>query len=357
MRPTFCLSLLALFAMPCVTGSRFVVATPVTVVNAGFEDISGESIVNQFTFGALNGWDLYDPNGITSQGNGPTFFVGTLAPVEPDPIGMPGVYSFFTEGAPEGDRVGIAFNFFGSGGEGEYGLAQTLIETLQPYTTYTLQVDIGNIASGTSSGGQFFNLDGFSGYRVDLLGGNEVIAQDNNSLFGSIAEGEFVLSTFTFSTGADHPRLGEPLGIRLVNINEVDPTAPNADLEVDFDNVRLSTAPAVVGDYNFNGTVDAADYTIWRDTLNQTGDGLAADGNNDGTVNQADHTFWANRFGNTASGETETTSVPEPSSALLLFAAMGMLVVRRRAAVAHHFRKGTLVSGFQSILSVHPSVA
>ena len=27
----------------------------------------------------------------------------------------------------------------------------------------------------------------------------------------------------------------------------------------------------IVGDYNHNGIVDAADYTVWRDTLGQTG--------------------------------------------------------------------------------------
>ena len=34
------------------------------------------------------------------------------------------------------------------------------------------------------------------------------------------------------------------------------------------------------GDYNANGVVDAADYTVWRDSLGQTGMGLAADGDN-----------------------------------------------------------------------------
>ena len=32
----------------------------------------------------------------------------------------------------------------------------------------------------------------------------------------------------------------------------------------------------LVGDYNDDGTVDAADYTVWRDSLGQTGSGLAA---------------------------------------------------------------------------------
>ena len=62
-------------------------AVPVAVVNQGFEDITGENPTNEFTFGTLNGWDLYDPGTNTSQGDGPTYFIGTLTPFEPDPVG------------------------------------------------------------------------------------------------------------------------------------------------------------------------------------------------------------------------------------------------------------------------------
>ena len=55
-------------------------AAPLTVVNPGFEDLSGEVVFNEFTFGPLNGWSLYDPANITSGGAGNTFFIGTLTP-------------------------------------------------------------------------------------------------------------------------------------------------------------------------------------------------------------------------------------------------------------------------------------
>lgn len=79
----------------------------VTVINSSFEDISGETPFNEFTFGPLNGWQLYDPGAITSGGAGNTFFIGTLTPNAP---------IYFIDGAPEGQRVGIAFSYFGSGG-------------------------------------------------------------------------------------------------------------------------------------------------------------------------------------------------------------------------------------------------
>ncbi|MFO0939209.1 MAG: hypothetical protein U0930_00435 [Pirellulales bacterium] len=208
----------------------------ITVINHSFEDITGEVPFNEFTFGPLAGWDLYDPGNITNGGAGNTFFIGTLSPTAP---------MFFSSGAPDGNRVAIAFNFFGSGGLGEYGLRQSLTSTLQANTTYTLQVEIGNIASGSSTNGTPFNLDGFPGYRIDLLAGTQVIASDNNSLSGSISNGMFATSTMQFTTNSNPSGLGQALGIRLVNLNQVDPLIPNSDLEVDFDNVRLSAITAI----------------------------------------------------------------------------------------------------------------
>jgi len=235
--------LLALAVLPATS-----TATPLAVTNPGFEDITGETPSNEFTFGPLNGWGVYeDPINLTSGGAGPTYFMGTLTPFEPDPIGNPGVFAFFPNGAPEGQRVGIAFSFFGSGGQGEWGLVQVLADTLAPNTQYTLEVEIGNIASGTSLGGQFFALDGFPGYRVDLLAGGVIVAQDVNSLSGSIPEGAFATSVVSLTTGASHPQLNGTLSIRLVNLNVVDPAFPNSDLEVDFDDVRLdATAVSAV---------------------------------------------------------------------------------------------------------------
>ena len=52
------------------------------------------------------------------------------------------------------------------------------------------------------------------------------------------------------------------------------------------------------GDYNGDGEVNSADYTVWRNSLGQTGSSLAADGSGptpgipDGVVNQFDYSFW-----------------------------------------------------------------
>jgi len=238
-RPPLLASVLLLATLLCLPGQ----AAPITVVNHSFEDISGETVSNEFTFGPLNGWDLYDPGNITGGGAGGTFFIGTLTPQPDTDTPDPNDFINFPAGAPDGQRVGLAFNFEGSEDTGEYGFEQTLTMTLQPNTEYTLEVDIGNIASGQSLGAGFFSLDGFPGYRVDLIAGGLVLASDNNSLDGSIPEGEFRLSTVGFTTGSSHAQLGQNLGIRLVNLNQGSGVPAGNDIEVDFDNVRLDASP------------------------------------------------------------------------------------------------------------------
>ncbi len=271
----------------CAGGS---LAEDIAIQNAGFEDIGGQSPFNEFTFGPPNGWDLYDPLGMTDGGDGPTFFVGTLTPFEADPESNPGEYVYFPDGAAEGERVAIAFNFAGSGNTGEYGIVQMLADTLAANTTYTLQVEIGNIASGTAISGQFFDLDGFPGYRVDLLAGDVVISQDDNTLAGAIPEGVFATSTVEITIGDDHSQLGEPLSIRLVNLNVIDPVFPSANLEVDFDDVRLSTTPRCAADTNLDGDVGLADLlsvlSCWGSVA--SGDCAESDVNDNGIVDLGD---------------------------------------------------------------------
>ena len=116
-------------------------------------------------------------------------------------------------------------------------MEQTLTATLEANTTYELLVDIGNIATGTAVSGETFPLEGLPGYRVELLAGGTVIASDDNSLAGSIPEGAFGESVITFNPGDANPQLGQPLGIRLINLNQTAGVPAGNDLEVDFDNV------------------------------------------------------------------------------------------------------------------------
>ncbi len=77
------------------------------------------------------------------------------------------------------------------------------------------------------------------------------------------------------------------------------------------------------GDYNGDGVVDAADYTVWRDQQGMAGSGLSADGDKNGVVDDADLWYWRYTFGATTPQALGATgmSVPEPSSVIFLGAA------------------------------------
>jgi hypothetical protein len=84
--------------------------------------------------------------------------------------------------------------------------------------------------------------------------------------------------------------------------------------------VTLVGAP---GDYNYDGVVNAADYTVWRDAF-ELGESYAdyhqADGDFNGVVDDRDRVVWAAHYG--SSSESPAAShVPEPGAAVLVILA------------------------------------
>lgn len=89
--------------------------------------------------------------------------------------------------------------------------------------------------------------------------------------------------------------------------------------------LTLEVIQRIAGDFNFDGVVDAADYTVWRDSdLAVWTPALDADQN--GVLNVEDLAVWRTNFGLSLSGLTQ--SVPEPS-ALMLIAFVAVLAPRR----------------------------
>ncbi len=97
----------------------------------------------------------------------------------------------------------------------------------------------------------------------------------------------------------------------------------------------------LTGDYNEDGFVDAADYTIWRDNLGTSFILPNRDPGLGGDVSFDDYLAWADNFGEfklealdpamPSFTSASASSVPEPSSGLLCFAAgLAAVVTRRR---------------------------
>jgi Low-density lipoprotein receptor repeat class B/PEP-CTERM motif len=83
--------------------------------------------------------------------------------------------------------------------------------------------------------------------------------------------------------------------------------------------------PTLPGDYNQNGTVDAADYVMWR----KNPDAFGGD--------PAGYDTWRAQFGQTAGSGAEfnpNVAVPEPSTLLMLVAGILTMRFRQRASVS-----------------------
>ena len=93
--------------------------------------------------------------------------------------------------------------------------------------------------------------------------------------------------------------------------------------------------PATNGDYNGNLVVDAADYTVWRDTFGLEVDlGTGADGVADGVIDNLDYAFWKSRFGDVIlmGGGSTAAAVPEPASWLLLLGGSLIITAARNSS-------------------------
>jgi hypothetical protein len=75
--------------------------------------------------------------------------------------------------------------------------------------------------------------------------------------------------------------------------------------------LQIGAPPNTPGDYNRNGVVDAADYVVWRDTLTQSGTGLAADGTGNNLIDAADYDVWRAHFGRAVGNGSSTAIAPE----------------------------------------------
>jgi hypothetical protein len=116
------------------------------------------------------------------------------------------------------------------------------------------------------------------------------------------------------------------IGVRITNEADATGEVVGYAYETELGTAILAgdvgTSIGLPGDYNGDSTVDAADYTIWRDNLGLMGGATASqgDGNNDGNVTTEDYNIWKTNFGQSNMGfgaATPTSAVPEPSSILI----------------------------------------
>ena len=192
----------------------------------------------------------------------------------------------------------------------------------------------------TSSATYAIDLTGLSNPRQDLLLGlldtnSEGIGFD--SLNFQISREGVVVVNQTFLTVADAVNFLDGKTLNLGS-NAVANVSGNLDLvftttlitndagagfyfDLAFGNSTLDSG-SIAGDYDRDGDVDAADYSVWKSSYGSMLN-LNADGNKNGTVDAADYTVWRNNSGtNIGMGEAP---IPEPATLVILV--IGLITV------------------------------
>jgi hypothetical protein len=167
------------------------------------------------------------------------------------------------------------------------------------------------------------------------------------------AEGTTGLSQVNF-TGARTLSPGQEVSIGDISslVNPFTSDVAQNGLSMQFILAESLESLPPTGDYNNDGFVDAADYTVWRDNLGGAEGSLAnRDPLNTGVISADDYASWKANFGNTSGPMPElefregtvffdtslgagsgafALAVPEPGTGLMLYAGLGALLVTRR---------------------------
>ena len=203
-----------------------------------------------FLVEGVPGWEIFDPAGVITGEAKPlpnaqdieaaseigvvNSTVTSFKPISNNPArdGQNSLYVF------SADQPGIASAF---------GVRQVLDSVLLPSTQYDLNVSVGNpdfenpnelppdplfpFPVDPSS-----PLEGFPGYRVELLAGDSLLAFDENSQ--TIEEGIFERISLSYLSSTEEVGIGERLEVRLLS------PVSGIGAEVHFDNASI-TATAV----------------------------------------------------------------------------------------------------------------
>ena len=169
------------------------------------------------------------------------------------------------------------------------------------------------------NGNDFYDIgEGRSGVRVDI---------DESTYYAISTES----GAYSIPVGGDGTYTVEFTGGGFASYSALAEVLDGNNVKVDY---LTSTEVFLAADYNQNGTVDLADYDLWKETFGSTTD-LRADGNGDLVVSAADYTFWRDELGATTKTAGLASAIPEPGGiATLLIGVLGIGAVRCTPVIA-----------------------
>ena len=126
------------------------------------------------------------------------------------------------------------------------------------------------------------------------------------------------------------PNFGTPVTSVDFTIGLIASTAENGQqmtgtATVLIDDVSIDAILPITSDFNGDGIVDAADYTVWRNSLGTTElePFTLGDANGDGAVDQLDYDIWKSQYGQVVSMLSASATVaPEPSCLIAVIVGM-----------------------------------
>jgi hypothetical protein len=246
-----------------------------------------------------------------------------------------GVLSF---GDPDGIGSDPDLRIEGATGAGSAGGFRNTPEVLQlsfSQDVYFESLFLGNV-SGTGTEPVILSFlsgdnpfDGLSGYTTDGF------STDGNSVTYTLAETGGTLFIPYGSDGRDQILVtaGTVLGLTT------NPSIEGGAL-LRMLSATIVTEDGLTGDFNDDNIVDAADYVLWR-KLNTTSNELPNDGDLGMPIRDDHYNLWREHFGESLSGGG-TAGVPEPSSIVLLMAAVSLVGGgrSRRVRTSRGFKTG-----------------
>ncbi len=173
----------------------------------------------------------------------------------------------------------------------------------------------GNIQGTGSLGGTFSSADGLTNYPAGAV---------VSAIFGATKYNWSIRysGNITWAVGQQ-------------NDSVIESISATGGRDIVLEGLSTEAATSVPGDYNNDGTVDAADYVVWRDNRNTVN--VLPNDPFGPIVDVAQYDLWKKNFGVTViSPALGAAAVPEPSTLLLvLVAATGALSVRGRRCEAN----------------------
>jgi hypothetical protein len=298
-------------------------------------------------FGTNNA-NLYSVGGLTNGVNNVSFTLNqNIATTAPNGFASPGAWS------PAADDWWLQVNSISFAAPAGATVDYT-IDNIQ--VTVNIAPSLALVVDPVSGKARIRNVSAadviFDYYRIESTNGSLLTAnyngttgwnslddQDLGALGGGIGESweevtdansanrlieQFLAGDTTLQPGQSIP-LGAPVNPAILN-NQLGSLAFRiggaAYADVAIAQVMFETlSDELVGDYNEDGTVDAADYTVWRDRLGQASTALPnRDPNNAGNIGTADYASWKSNFGAQLGAGSESgnsNAVPEPAAAVL----------------------------------------